>query len=64
MNEYYITVWSWNEQDYEPQIVFESDDLTETEKEYEKQIPDADHPLIELIEVGEDEDKRLKYKEA
>lgn len=62
--EYYITVWSWNGQEYEPQIVFESDDFTKTEKEYERLNPNIDNPLIELIEVGEDEDNRLKYKEA
>jgi hypothetical protein len=61
---YHISVWTWNGKEYEPVIVFESENLEETKRKYDSMSPDVDHSLIELWEMTEDDNKRIDYKEA
>lgn len=63
-NNYYITVWQWNGQEYEPQTIYETDSIDKARRKYNAIKANNDKPLIELYEVGEDDDKRLGYKEA
>ena len=62
--KYYVSVWTWNGMEYEPRIVYESEDLDEVKKEYEALNADNDHALIELWEIGDDDNNRIDYKEA
>jgi hypothetical protein len=61
---YHISVWTWNGMEYESHIVFESENLEEIKRKYETMSADVDHPLIELWEIIEDENKRIDYKES
>ena len=64
--KYYITQWQWDaeEQEYNPKTVAEGKDLEAMQAIFASMVATIDNPQIELIEVGEDEDKRLDIKEA
>ena len=62
--QYYILVWVWDGLDYKQKITYETTSKDDAEEKYEATRPTFDEPLIELYEVGEDEDKRIKYKEV
>lgn len=61
---YHITVWTWNGEEDEPVIVYESEDLEKVRKRFESMTPDIDHPQIDLWEIGEDEDVKLDSKDS
>lgn len=65
-SSYYIAQWTWDAdaREYNPTTVAEGKELERLRTIFDSMVATVDTPLIELIEMGEDEDKRLDYKEA
>ena len=60
---YYIDVWTWNGEEYEPLIAFESESLEDVKEKYDAYDLDIDHPKIDLMEKNEQETLLIDYRE-
>lgn len=61
---YYVMANEWNGRDYDFVIKAEGEDLDEIKETFEGLEVGSDRPLIELYEAGEDDEKRIAYREA